>query len=129
MELPRVDQPQAPDTVEKLLQGGKLPTAKKIQFLQAPVASLCQLFSVFRQVRYVRVLAPRQSAGLFSPLQFMRAISKSQDSVHKPQPFWRENRLTSWQFRGRKAIMNHASALVSVFPSRPNRVTGEATRQ
>jgi len=88
MELPRVDQPQAPDTVEKLLQGGKLPTAKKIQFLQAPVASLCQLFSVFRQVRYVRVVAPlNRTAGLFSPLQFMRTISKSQDSVHKPQPF------------------------------------------
>ena len=45
MELPRVDQPQAPDTVDKLLQGGKLSTAKKIQFLQAPVASLWTLFS------------------------------------------------------------------------------------
>ena len=45
MEVARVDQPQAPDTVEK--QGGKLSTAKKIQFLQAPVASfVCELFSV-----------------------------------------------------------------------------------
>ena len=34
------------------LQGGKLSTAKKIQFLQAPVASfVCELFSVFRQLR------------------------------------------------------------------------------
>ena len=48
MEAARVDQPQVPDTVEKLLQGGKLSTAKKIQFLQAPVASfVCELFSVF----------------------------------------------------------------------------------
>ena len=34
------------------IQGGKLPTAKKIRFLQAPVASfVCELFSVFRQLR------------------------------------------------------------------------------
>ena len=50
MEAAPVDQPQAPDTVEKLvtcIQGGKLSTAKKIQFLQAPVASfVCELFSV-----------------------------------------------------------------------------------
>ena len=61
MELPPVDQPQAPDTVEKMLQvynwGGKLSTAKKIQFLQAPVASfVCELFS-FSTVK-VRVLTP-----------------------------------------------------------------------
>ena len=32
------------------IQGGKLSTAKKIQFLQTPVASFfCELFSVFRQ--------------------------------------------------------------------------------
>ena len=55
MELPRVDQPQVPDTVEKLLQGGKLSTAKKIQFLQAPVASLLTLFSF--SIGKVRVLA------------------------------------------------------------------------
>ena len=47
MELPRVDQPQAPDTVDKLWQGGKLSTAKKIQFLQAPVASLKKSFQFF----------------------------------------------------------------------------------
>ena len=57
MELPRVDQPQVPNTVEKLLhslsgiQGGKLSTAKKIQFMQTPVASLWTLVSVFRQLR------------------------------------------------------------------------------
>ena len=54
MELPRVDQLQAPDPVEKLvqyIQGGELSTAK-IQFLQAPVASfVCELFSVFQQLR------------------------------------------------------------------------------
>ena len=34
------------------IQGGKLSTAKKIQFLQAPIASfVCKLFSVFRQLR------------------------------------------------------------------------------
>ena len=65
MKLPRVDQPQAPDAVEKLLQGGKLSTAKRIQFLQAPVASLRTLFSF--SIGKVRVLAPlNRTAGLFS---------------------------------------------------------------
>ena len=76
MELPRVDQPQAPDTVDKLLQGGKLSTAKKIQLLQAPVASLWILFSF--SAGKVRVLAPlNRTAGLFSlslSLQFSLII-------------------------------------------------------
>ena len=48
---PRVDQTQAPDTVifffSTGVQGGKLSTAKKIQFSPVPVASfVCELFSV-----------------------------------------------------------------------------------
>ena len=51
------------------LQGGKLSTAKKIQFLQAPVSSfVCELFSVTFSTVNVRVLAPlnRTSCPFFS---------------------------------------------------------------
>jgi len=52
------------------IQGGKLSTAKKIQFLQAPVASFdCELLS-FSTVK-VRLMAPlNRIACLFLSLQF-----------------------------------------------------------
>ena len=63
MELPRVDQPKASDTVEKLWKAVNT-AAKKIQFLQAPVASLWTIFSF--SIGKVRVLAPlNRTAGHF----------------------------------------------------------------
>ena len=72
MALSRVDQPQAPDTdcgkIVTGIQGGKLLKAKKIQFLQAPVA--CSELLSFSTVK-VRVLAPLNiTACLFLSLQF-----------------------------------------------------------
>ena len=65
MELPRVDQPQASDTVEIFYNVESCQHCSKfIQFLQAPVASLWTIFSF--SIGKVRVLAPlNRTAGHF----------------------------------------------------------------
>ena len=108
------------------LQGGKLSTAKKIQFLQAPVASfVCELFSVFRQLRSefwlvffslysfhclwnfysVTCIHPLQYTGFNSPIHTFLCIIPSGGFTYctYPHALGQLLRTIKWQYR-RKII-------------------------
>ena len=71
MELPRVDQPQAPDTVEKMLRVYKVESCQQQRRFSSckHLSLVCELVSV--STVKVRVLAPlNRTACLFLSLQF-----------------------------------------------------------